>query len=159
MPGTAKHPFAVLLLAVGLLSMGAAAQEASETGGQENPVVFWELASNDAEASVAFFQKVFAWDIRKTDESPIHYVPAGENDPKVDGGIFTLKKAKLPFLTIYILVEDIEAKAKLIEENGGHLVEGPHEIPGGAKICLFNEPSGVTFAMYQPPPKKESTGG
>ena len=97
--------------------------------------------------------------LTKTDKSPIHYVPAGEEDPKVDGGIFTLKKAKLPFLTIYLLVEDIAEKAKLIEEHGGHIVQGPTEIPGGAKICLFNEPSGVTFAMYQPPPKKKPKEG
>ncbi|MCP4425936.1 MAG: VOC family protein, partial [Chloroflexi bacterium] len=44
---------------------------------------------------------------------------------------------------------DIEAKAQLVEEAGGYIVEAPFEIQSGTKICLFNEPSGVTFAMLQ----------
>ena len=65
------------------------------------------------------------------------------------GGVFTLRKAKLPFMCLYICVDDIEAKAKLVEEAGGLIVEAPFEIQSGTKICLFNEPSGVTFAMIQ----------
>jgi uncharacterized protein len=55
----------------------------------------------------------------------------------------------------YIQVEDIHAKAKFIKQTGGFIVDEPVETPGGAKICLFNEPSGVTFAMLEP--KRSST--
>lgn len=65
------------------------------------------------------------------------------------GGVFTLRKARLPFLTMYVSVADIEAKAERVEELGGSVVEPPFEIPGGARICLFNESSGVTLAMIQ----------
>jgi predicted enzyme related to lactoylglutathione lyase len=65
------------------------------------------------------------------------------------GGVFTLQNAKLPFLTIYIRVDDLDAKAKLIEESGGFLVIPPRDLPSGSRICLFNEPSGVTLAMIQ----------
>jgi len=37
----------------------------------------------------------------------------------------------------------------LIEQEGGFITIEPVEIPGGSKICLFNEPSGVTFAMIE----------
>ena len=36
-----------------------------------------------------------------------------------------LRRAKLPFLTIYIRVDDIEAKVKLIEEAVGFIVDSP----------------------------------
>ena len=65
------------------------------------------------------------------------------------GEVFTLKKAKLPFLTLYIQVDDINEKTKLIEELGGFILEPPFEIPSGSRICLFNEPSGVTLAMLE----------
>ena len=74
----------------------------------------------------------------------------GADAEAIDGGIFTLKQAKLPFLTLFIQVEDIEEKARKIEECGGNLIEPPHALDSGASICLFNEPSGVTFAMIQP---------
>ena len=116
-----------------------------------NPVCFWELASHDADKSVQFFKKVFGWDFNYDENTTIHELPAGDAASEFwGGGIFTLRKAKLPFLTIYILVDNIEEKVKLIEEAGGHIVEPNFELPSGSKICLFNEPSGVTFAMLQP---------
>jgi predicted enzyme related to lactoylglutathione lyase len=119
-------------------------------GMQTNPVVFWELASHDMEKSVAFFREVFDWQI-DFDEGLGFYIipqstPARES---LDGAIFTLKRAKLPFLTVYIQVEDIDAKAALIEKMGGFIVEAPFDISERSRICLFNEPSGVTFAMIQ----------
>lgn len=117
---------------------------------QKNPVVFWELASHDMEKTVEFFKEVFEWKIEFNDRLGFYIIP--ETSPpneSIDGAVFTLKRAKLPFQTVYIQVEEIEAKAKLISEKGGLIVDAPSETPGGSKICLFNEPSGVTFAMIE----------
>lgn len=117
---------------------------------QKNPIVFWELASHDAEKSVKFFEDVFEWEVPMNERLGFYTTNVGEDAEAIDGGIFTLKKAKLPFLTLFIQVEDIDAKARKIEECGGNLIEPPHALDSGASICLFNEPSGVTFAMIQP---------
>lgn len=123
---------------------------------QKNPVVFWELASHDMEKTVEFFREVFEWEIEFSERLGFYVIPetspAGE---AIDGAVFTLKRAKPPFLTIYISVEDIDAKARLIEEQGGFIVEAPFDISANSRICLFNEPSGVTFAMLQSKSKKE----
>ena len=121
---------------------------------QKNPVVFWELATHDMERTIEFFREVFEWKIEFNDRLGFYIIP--ETTPPneaLDGGVFTLKRAKLPFLTVFIQVENIEEKAKLIQEKGGFIVDQPSDIPGGSKICLFNEPSGVTFAMLQSKPK------
>lgn len=118
---------------------------------QKNPVVFWELAALDMEKTTAFFMAVFDWRIEFNERLGFYIIPESTlADEPLQGGIFTLKRAKLPFLTLYIQVDDINSKVELIEEQGGFIVEAPFEIPGGAKICLFNEPSGVTFAMIEP---------
>ncbi len=116
---------------------------------KKNPVIFWEIASNDSERSIEFFKKVFDWDIRKTESSPIHYISTSPTFGNFDGGVFTLRKAKLPFLTIYIQVEDINETVKKIEDAGGFIVEAPIEIVPGTIICLFNEPSGVKLGLLQ----------
>ncbi len=36
-----------------------------------------------------------------------------------------------------------------IDENGGFIVNPLLNLPGGSRIRLFNEPSGVTLAMIQ----------
>lgn len=118
-----------------------------------NPVVYWELASHDALQTAEFFHKVFDWAPEYDKTSTIYEFPAGDTRQAFNGGgVFTLRRAKLPFLTVYLRVEDIDAKAKLIQANGGYIVEGPLEISPGTKICLFNEPSGVTMAMLEKKP-------
>jgi predicted enzyme related to lactoylglutathione lyase len=115
-----------------------------------NPLCYWELASHDAEKSVTFFEQVFGWHFDYDKNSTIHDLHVDENQKPFGGGIFTLLNAKLPFLTLYILVDDIETKVKEIEEHGGFITIPPTvPFPGGPTICLFNEPSGVTFAMIE----------
>ena len=116
-----------------------------------NPVCWWELASHDAEKSVAFLNKVFDWNLALDDRLGFYVMPADDGDQQAfgGGGVFTLSKAKLPFMALYIRVDNIEAKAQLVEEAGGYILEAPFEIQSGTKICLFNEPSGVTLAMIQ----------
>lgn len=117
---------------------------------QPNPVVWWELASHDAQATAEFLEQAFDWKFEYDANTTIFHMPAGESARAfAGGGVFTLRKAKLPFLTIYIAVDDIDARAQRIQELGGHIVEGPFDIFEGTRICLFNEPSGVTLAMIQ----------
>ena len=121
----------------------------------KNPVVYWELASHDAEATKTFLCELFDWDVEWDDRIGLYDFPVGDDARAAGGGVFTLRKAKLPFLTLYVCVDDIVAMAAKVEELGGFIVEGPIETPGGSHICLFNEPSGVTLAMIEPAKKAE----
>jgi len=116
-----------------------------------NPVFWWELASNDADKTIAFLRKVFDWNLEFDEKMGFYVMPTDDDDKQAFGGgmVFTLGKAWLPFMALYIRVDDIEAKAQLVEEAGGLIVEAPFEIQSGTKFYLFNEPSGVTFAMIQ----------
>ncbi|MDD3803896.1 MAG: hypothetical protein PHW02_05915 [bacterium] len=114
----------------------------------KNPVVYWELASHDRDKSAKFFKDVFEWDFDEDEKFGIFETKSGEGT-MAGGGIFTLRRAKLPFLTIYIKVKDIHSMAKKVSENGGLIVLEPNEIAKGTMICLFNEPSGVTFGMLE----------
>lgn len=69
---------------------------------------------------------------------------------------FTLRRACLPFFTICIRVDDIDAMVTRVEEHGGYIVDPPIVIDSGSRICLFSEPSGVILAMYEPAKAKEA---
>ncbi len=113
-----------------------------------NPVIYWELASHDAPQTVEFLKKVFDWDFEYDARTTIHELPV-ELTPVQGGGVFTLRRARLPFLTIYIKVDDLDAKVKLIDEDGGFSVDPALNLPSGSRTRLFNEVSGVTLAMIQ----------
>jgi len=114
-----------------------------------NEVVCWELASHDQDKSADFFRKVFDWDVQFDEKLGFYRVNAPGGAKASSGYLVPLRKAKLPFVAVYIKVDDIEAKAKLVEEHGGLVVLGPEEPVPGSRICLFNEPSGVCFAMVE----------
>lgn len=116
---------------------------------KDNAVVCWELASHDQDRSAEFFRAVFGWEVRFDERLGFYRVlpPAGESP--AEGYIFTLKRAKLPFVSVYIQVSDVQAMRDRVVEHGGHIVLEPEEPVPGSRVCLFNEPSGVTFAMVQ----------
>lgn len=113
-----------------------------------NPIIWWELATHDQEKSVRFFEGVFGWKFQLDVESGFHKI-INASFVMQGGAIFTLRRAKLPFLTLYIQVDDIQEKVRLVREHGGFIVDPPAELAPNQWICLFNEPSGVTFAMIQ----------
>ena len=116
-----------------------------------NPVVFWELGTHDGPKSLEFFTAVFGWESAPVPGAAtfFHTLDTGGEGRGIDGGVFTLRKSRPAFVAVYILVNDIEARAEAVEQAGGMIVEPPHEISPGTWICLFNEPSGVTFAMLE----------
>ncbi|NMC54338.1 MAG: hypothetical protein GYA48_11965 [Chloroflexi bacterium] len=119
----------------------------------KNPVVFWELASHDQEKTAQFFRDVFEWEITFNEQLGFYIVPECFTPEAMEGGIFTLKRARLPFVALYIQVEGIEEMVQKVEAAGGSILDPVIELGSGSKLCLFNEPSGVTFAMIEPAPK------
>ena len=114
----------------------------------DNPIVWWELATQDADKSVKFLREVFGWELKFNEKLGFYVM---EHPPKMDGGgVFTLKQAKLPFMALYIQVEDIQAMREKIVEHGGRITEEPHDLGSGTWICLFTDPSGVEWALIQP---------
>ncbi len=65
------------------------------------------------------------------------------------GGIFTLNRARLAFVALDIRVDDIHGMAGRCQVQGGFIVDPPLDFGGGEWIWLFNELSGVTFAVIQ----------
>ena len=114
----------------------------------DNPIVWWELATHDQEKTVKFFEDVFGWEFRIDNDMGFHKTTVGNLTLK-GGAIFTLRRAKLPFLVLYIQVDDIHEKAKLVQEHGGLIVDPPAELAPNEWLSTFNEPSGVTFGMIQ----------
>jgi predicted enzyme related to lactoylglutathione lyase len=153
--GMKSHMMMVLAVGIAVWLPAVAglhtAQASEGKGGVmgNSPIGFWELASNDADKSVEFFRTVFGWKIDFNEDLGFYHAPIDPSENIFGGGyIFTLKDAQMPFLTLYIVVEDLDAMVERVEEHGGYIVDPPRMI-GKSYLCLFNEPSGVTFAMIE----------
>jgi len=114
-----------------------------------NSVVHVEIHSNAPEKTKAFLKDVFDWKFQDMPEMNYSMFEA----PSAPGG--GLQKAEnLPAGIInYILSEDIDGTLKKIQSSGGAVVMPKAEIPGMGWFAVFQDPTGITLALYENAPQ------
>jgi uncharacterized protein len=126
--------------------------EAASDGG----IFPWhELATTDLDAALEFYTELFGWSKGAAHEM-------GEEmggtyqlislDGKEVGGIYKARDNSTPpnWLS-YAHVADADKAAEAIKSNGGRVVNGPMEVPGGSWIVMLLDPQGGAFAVVEPP--------
>jgi predicted enzyme related to lactoylglutathione lyase len=54
-----------------------------------------------------------------------------------------------PHWLLYVRVPDVHAASEQVKANGGKILNGPMEVPGGDWIVQAMDPQGAAFAMHQ----------
>lgn len=111
-----------------------------------------ELYTTDAEAALKFYQTLFGWKSTETmDMGPMgKYYMFGRELGSM-GGMMTKTPdmAQVPTAwAIYFRVPDVHAAAEKVKANGGKIVNGPMEVPGGDWIVQGVDPQGAMFALH-----------
>jgi len=111
-----------------------------------NSVVHVEIHSNAPEKTKAFLKDVFDWKFQDVPEMNYSMF----EPPSAPGG--GLQKAEnLPAGVLdYILSKDIDGTVKKIQSSGGSIVTPKMEIPGMGFFAVFQDPTGITLALYEP---------
>ncbi len=64
------------------------------------------------------------------------------------GAIGSMKPAGMPSMWLfYLRVEDIASAKAAVEANGGTIVHGPHDVPGGDTIMVATDPAGARIGI------------
>ena len=53
-----------------------------------------------------------------------------------------------PHWQIYFLVPDVDDAVKVITGNGGQILNGPMEVPGGDRVLNAMDPQGAAFSLH-----------
>jgi len=134
-----------------------ASQDAMREHDRTKPGEFmWsELMANDHEAAFAFYQELFGWE--RSDEFDMgdmgKYLLWGRKGVQL-GGMMT----KPPTMTMppawlhYIHVADLDAALARAKARGAQLLNGPMEVPGGARIAQLLDLQGAAFALLSGKP-------
>jgi predicted enzyme related to lactoylglutathione lyase len=113
------------------------------------PVVHWELWSENPKGISDFYRKVFDWTIRPIPDLDYLLVETGGTGG-INGGIMKPKRGPWPGkLALYIDVDDLEAYGRGIRENGGKIIVDQVEVPGVGRLSLFEDPDGRVLGMWQ----------
>jgi predicted enzyme related to lactoylglutathione lyase len=116
-------------------------------------ICYVELPAIDVPRSVAFYQAVFGWTIRRRGNGQVAF------DDSVGGvsGTWVVGRppSRDPGLLLYIMVDSVAATIEAIIAHGGELVQ-----PVGADApeitARFSDPGGNIIGLYQQPNQSAS---
>ena len=121
--------------------------------GAPGTVGWHELMAGDGKAAFGFYSALFGWTKGEAlDMGEMGVYQLFHIDGVPAGGMMT-KPADMPAPAwgYYFNVDDIDAAAARVREQGGEVLMGPHQVPGGSWIVNGRDPQGGMFALLQPP--------
>jgi len=110
-----------------------------------------ELYTTDSDAALTFYTTFFGW-------KPTEAMDMGEMGKyQMFGRAFPLggmmnkppNMAQMPSAwSIYFRIPDVHAGAERVKANGGQVLNGPMEVPGGDWIVNCMDPQGAAFSLH-----------
>lgn len=118
-----------------------------------NSIVYFEIQANDPQKSIEFYTNVFGWNFIKQDGLPIEYYRIETSG--IEGGMFQ-RPAETPPLncgtnafTCTMEVENFDAMADKIIQNGGQIAMPKFAIPGRCWQGYFLDSDHNVFGIFQ----------
>jgi predicted enzyme related to lactoylglutathione lyase len=114
--------------------------------------VHFEIAADEPERAVKFYDDVFGWKTSKWD-GPVDYwlVKTGEDAEGIDGGIARRRPGSVTMFSMEVPSAD-EFAAKVVEA-GGKIVRPKSAIPGIGWIVYCEDTEGNAFSIMQDDPE------
>jgi uncharacterized protein len=116
-----------------------------------------ELMTTDAPAAMKFYQDVFGWQPSEAmDMGPMGTYQMFNRPHGMIGGMMNKSPEMAnvpPFWAIYFLVPDVDAAVDRITANGGQILNGPMEVPGGDRVLNAMDPQGAAFSLHSRKPQ------
>jgi predicted enzyme related to lactoylglutathione lyase len=117
-------------------------------------VIHFEIAADDPDRAIDFYQQVFDWKIEKW-EGPVEYwlITTGPADePGIDGGM-TRKGEMATGTENTIGVTSVDEFIAKIEAGGGKVVRGKEPVPGVGWLAYCEDTEGNRFGMMEDDPE------
>jgi predicted enzyme related to lactoylglutathione lyase len=119
-----------------------------------NGIGWFEIGTDDPAAAARFYGDVFGWTVSHDDTKstdPAYQVFTTGDTAGLRGGLFATR-GKVPNYAVFtILVDDVDAACRQVEEAGGKVQRAPEVNPVGVTFAHLLDPAGNHFAIFTPP--------
>ena len=119
-----------------------------------NPVVHFEIQTQNPERCQKFFADLFSWHVDTS--NPMNYGFVDTHDEGINGGIGATGSGE-NMVTVYVQVDDIQAYLDKAESLGGKTVVPVTEIPSAVTLAIFSDPDGNRVGLVLADRPGEST--
>jgi uncharacterized protein len=110
-----------------------------------------ELVTTDLESAFEFYSGLFGWTRADALDSPngVYQMFAAGSQPI--GGMIALPSSERGYGWFFCFhVREIDAAIERVKQNGGVVLHGPSEVPGGQQVAHCLDTQGAFFAMVGP---------
>ena len=111
-----------------------------------------ELSTTDAEAALTFYVELFGWQpIDAMDMGDMGKYYMFKHGVAFGGGMMNKPPAMAqvpPFWGFYFRVPNVNEAMERVKANGGQVLNGPMEVPGGDWIVNCMDPQGAAFSLH-----------
>jgi predicted enzyme related to lactoylglutathione lyase len=132
----------------------ARTDQSPEAAPQMGDASWHELMTTDAPAAMNFYQQIFGWQPGEAmDMGPMGKYHIFKRPHGMIGGMMNKPPAMAnvpPNWQIYFRVPEINAAVERIKANGGKILNGPIEVPGGDWVVNAMDPQGAAFNLHAP---------
>jgi len=117
---------------------------------ERGDVSWCELMTPDPQAAISFYGELFGWHKHsEMDMGPGGIYHLIDNGDEPFGGVYESPAAQGPPAWLYyFMVDSADAASERAKEEGGQIVHGPMDIPGGDRIAICTDPQGAWFAVH-----------
>jgi uncharacterized protein len=127
-------------------------EERPEKAPEVGEASWHELLTSDTTAAMKFYNEVFGWQPSEAlDMGAMGKYQMFNRPHGMIGGMMNKppEMAQVPpHWMIYFRVPDINAAAERIKANGGKIINGPMEVPGGDWVLAATDPQGAAFGLH-----------
>jgi predicted enzyme related to lactoylglutathione lyase len=113
-----------------------------------NPVTHFELMGPNGDAQRDFYSNVFDWQVNEVEGFGGYYL-VQTGDGQLGGAVGQGSEEMPNYVTIYVSVDEIDAKLEEIENAGGQTVLPRTEIPDMVTYALFKDPAGNLVGLVE----------
>jgi len=118
-------------------------QEAATTHGAFS---WFELHTNEPEASADWYSKLFGWSTKKI-EVPSTYYIISVNDTEIGGIVERMNPNTPPHWSCIVTVDDVDAVQSKVVELGGTILAPAFDLPEIGRLLYTLDPAGLPLAF------------
>ncbi len=136
--------------AFGVMAM-ASTGEAGPLPEGPGSVCWRELWTTQPDTALGYYGALFGWsESGSMDMGPegLYRMYKAEGEQALGGVARMMPGQPVPAWLFYFTVASVEAAIEATHANGGKIVMGPHDVPGGGRIAIGIDPQGAAFAVY-----------
>jgi predicted enzyme related to lactoylglutathione lyase len=114
-----------------------------------NPVMHWQILSQDPEKLEKFYTALFGWSISEANSLGYKQVDTGSGEG-VNGGIWPIAPGQgHSMVQLFVRVDDVGSSVARAEQLGATIVIPPQTLPDGDEMAVAVDPEGIPFAIFR----------